>query len=153
MINQGESLAARVAKIQKMNRAELQQLWEELHGKKAPDLHWNILRQRLAYRVQALALGGLSEKAVKTHQEVKADLKRKPTRNSRIRYVPAGTRLSREFNNEVHEVIVLEEGFEYRGKVYKSLSGIARHITGVHWSGPVFFGLNKKDGENSHGKG
>ena len=153
MINQGVSLAARVAKIQKMNRAELQQLWKELHGKEAPDLHWNILRQRLAFRVQELVLGGLSDKAVKTFEQTKEALKRQPKKNPKIRYVPPGTRLSREFNNEVHHVIVQEEGFEYRGKIFKSLSGVARQITGVHWSGPVFFGLNKKDKEVGDGKG
>ena len=92
MINHGESLAARVVKIQKMNRAELQQLWKELHGKEAPDLHWNILRQRLAFRVQELVLGGFSEMEIKTHQHVKEALKRKPSRNPKIRDVPPGTR-------------------------------------------------------------
>jgi hypothetical protein len=62
-------------------------------------------------------------------------------------HLAAGTRLMREYQGEEHHVTVLNSGFEYRGKRYKSLSGIARAITGTQWSGPLFFGLKRKGGQ------
>nr|NIM18730.1 DUF2924 domain-containing protein [Candidatus Latescibacterota bacterium]NIM64471.1 DUF2924 domain-containing protein [Candidatus Latescibacterota bacterium]NIO00624.1 DUF2924 domain-containing protein [Candidatus Latescibacterota bacterium]NIO27025.1 DUF2924 domain-containing protein [Candidatus Latescibacterota bacterium]NIO54550.1 DUF2924 domain-containing protein [Candidatus Latescibacterota bacterium] len=59
-----------------------------------------------------------------------------------------GTILTREYRGEVHQVIVLEKGFEYDGKVYRSLSGIARAITGTQWNGYLFFGLKKRGNGN-----
>jgi hypothetical protein len=55
--------------------------------------------------------------------------------------IKAGTRLLREWQGVVHEVIVLEDGFRYRGRTWRSLSAVAREITGTRWSGPLFFGL------------
>jgi Protein of unknown function (DUF2924) len=54
-----------------------------------------------------------------------------------------GTKLLRQFQGEMHEVLVGDKGFEYRGKWYESLSEIARQITGTRWSGPLFFGLKQ----------
>ncbi|WP_257254742.1 DUF2924 domain-containing protein, partial [Endozoicomonas sp. SESOKO3] len=63
-------------------------------------------------------------------------------------------RIVKEYEGETHEVIVTREGFEYRGQIYRSLSGIAKLITGSHWSGPVFFGLKGSSHERgkSHGQ-
>jgi hypothetical protein len=69
-------------------------------------------------------------------------------RSHGTRPVP-GTVLTREYRGEVHQVTVLEEGFEYRGKVFRSLSGIAKEITGTHWSGNLFFGLRKRGKGNA----
>lgn len=59
-------------------------------------------------------------------------------------YIPAGTKLIREWNGRTIEVLVTDQGFEHAGRHYRSLSQIARHITGAHWSGPRFFGLVKR---------
>lgn len=78
----------------------------------------------------------------------KSDLKRLMAFDSSGKTEPSsgavkpGTWLSRTWHGEVHQVIVLESGFEYRGERFSSLSEIAKRITGSHWSGPRFFGLN-----------
>jgi hypothetical protein len=62
-----------------------------------------------------------------------------------------GTILTREYRGEVHQVTVLDRGFEYRGTVHRSLSGIARAITGTQWNGNLFFGLRKRSNGNGRG--
>ncbi len=109
----------------------------------------------LAYRIQELAYGGLSD-------ETKAELERIAEEDERQRqgaraqkpkpkstHPLPGTRLVREWKGQRHEVTATEGGFEYDGRRYKSLSAIAKAITGAHWSGPQFFGLRTpgKDGE------
>ncbi len=70
------------------------------------------------------------------------------TRNRVARLKP-GAKLVREWRGATHTVIVIEDGFEWNGRHGRSLSAIAREITGVHWSGPRFFGLNRKAGQPS----
>ena len=141
-MTQSRSLAARVAALKSMDKAALQNYWVEVFGVKAPHLHIRILRQRLIWRIQELELGGLSDKAKMQLEQLKQQAgKHGRIKNSRIVRPPAGTRIQREYDGECHEVLVLKEGFEYRGQVYRSLSKIARLITGSHWSGPLFFNL------------
>ena len=64
-----------------------------------------------------------------------------------------GTRLSREYDGEPHEVLVVREGFEYRGEIYTSLTKVAKVITGTAWSGPAFFGLKKAIQNKNKGEG
>ena len=63
----------------------------------------------------------------------------------RDREIRPGTQLVREWGGRAHNVVVTKDGFEYAGKAYASLSKIAQAITGAHWSGPRFFGLNRRD--------
>ena len=70
------------------------------------------------------------------------------TRNRVARLKP-GAKLVREWRGEAHTVIVIEDGFEWKGRHWRSLSVIAREITGVRWSGPRFFGLNGKAGQQT----
>ena len=99
----------------------------------------------LAYRIQEKEFGGLSHAARKRLREIAASFapgkKNSPPRESSIE---SGTRLIRSWHGEVHEVSVTDAGFEYRGKQYRTLSKIAREITGTQWSGPLFFGIRKK---------
>ena len=144
-----EILADKVASIKTMKRPDLESLWQELYFKAAPKMHPNLLRMRLIWRVQEIIHGGLSQAA---NQELKK--LRKRLRNGRItthtkNQLPIGTRLQREFNGELHEVLVIRGGFEYQGEVYKSLSKVAYRITGTRWSGPTFFGLRKKNSGRS----
>ena len=154
-LSEQSSLAARVAAIQKMSTKALMELWPKLYGTDAPKLNKRLLRQRLAFRVQELELGSLSEKHKSRLQRLqKPSAKDKPVPKARINKPPTGTRITKEYEGETHEVIVTKEGFEYRGHVYRSLSGIAKLITGSHWSGPVFFGLkgNSHERGKSHGQ-
>ena len=137
-------LSQRLHTLAEMNKKQLEAYWREIHSHSAPTLPVRILRQHLAWRIQELALGGFTEETrvklieLQSQQDPKGKIKDK-----KIVMPPAGTRLQRDHNGERHEVLVLSDGFEYRGKVHKSLSKVARIITGSHWSGPLFFGLRR----------
>lgn len=142
------SLVAKVAAIQKMSTEELMALWPKLFGTDAPKLNKRLLQQRLAFRVQELELGGLSGRHKEQLQRMrKGATKGKPAPKARIHRPPVGTRLTKEYDGDTHEVTVTRDGFEYCGQIYRSLSAIARVISGSHWSGPVFFGLKDDKGE------
>lgn len=150
-LSEESSLVAKVAAIQKMSTQALMALWPKLYGTEAPKLNKRLLQQRLTFRVQELELGSLSAKHKERLQRLqKTTGEDKPIPKARINKPPAGTRIIKEYDGETHEVVVTKDGFEYRGQVYRSLSGIARLMTGSHWSGPVFFGLK---GGKSHGQG
>jgi hypothetical protein len=102
----------------------------------------------LAYRVQELAYGGLSPQTAERLDALADELEGKgPKRRSSLQNRPiAGTRLVREWRGIEHGVTVRQEDFEYQGRPYKSLSAIARQITGTRWNGLVFFGLKKQRG-------
>jgi hypothetical protein len=99
----------------------------------------------LAYKLQEQAYGGLKPEVKRRLRELAAGFNRNPRKaggkfTDSIRIKP-GTRLIRQWENKTHQVTVGEAGFEYNGECYKSLSVIARLITGTRWSGPLFFGL------------
>ena len=132
------NIAAKVAAIKAMTAKERKAEWVRRFGMPAPPAYSSgLLARALAWKVQASAYGGLS----------KAELRRITSFGSTGRMDPAaggilpGTWLSRTWREEVHQVIVLDTSFEYRGQRYASLSEIAKAITGAHWSGPRFFGL------------
>ena len=94
----------------------------------------------LLYRVQEQEQGGLSQFARRRLKELAEEGEGR--RRSGASY-NTGTRLVRSWKGELHEVTVVEHGFEYRGQRFRNLSAIARTITGTRWSGPVFFGLRE----------
>ena len=133
--------------LQTMNLRELQALWQDLHGQPAPAYKATFLRKRLAYRLQVLTHGGLSKK---TQQHLKQLAKKDPLAQLRPMVKPPtvtkllpGCRLLRTWKEATHEVTVTDNGFSYNGQLFRSLSAIARHITGTRWNGKVFFGLKK----------
>jgi hypothetical protein len=105
-----------------------------------------LLVRTIAYRLQELTYGGLSKatqrKLVTLTKELETNGSIVSDPGPRIR---PGARLVREWRGRTHTVAVTEEGFEYAGKSYSSLSKIAQAITGAHWSGPRFFGLNRSE--------
>ena len=133
------TLKDRVAEIEAMSARERKAEWHRRTGTVAPPAFGSgLLARAIAHQVQESALGGLS----------KADQKRLMASGSSGKVeaatgaVKPGTWLSRTWHGDVHQVIVLESGFEYRGERFSSLSEIAKRITGSHWSGPRFFGLH-----------
>ena len=132
----------------------LKERWRSLYGTEPPAYKREHMVRRLAYRIQELAYGGLAEgtKAELERIAEEDERRRQGTRAERRKpkdtHPLAGTRLIREWNGQRHEVTATEGGFEYTGRRYKSLSAIAKAITGAHWSGPQFFGLRtpRKDG-------
>lgn len=130
-----------------MKPPELRKLWPQYFSVEPFSIKQSILAQCLAYRIQEEAFGGLSRWArsqLDAAAEAIAAGKRVPTAPAKLRIRP-GTRILRSWHGELHEVTVTDNGFQYRDKEYASLSEIARTITGVAWSGPLFFGLKKSD--------
>lgn len=108
--------------------------------REAPAMHSNLLKMRLIWRVQEIMKGGLSQRASDELTRLRRGRIAEKTPQESL---PLGTRLSREYVGEPHEVLVVRDGFEYRGDIYTSLTKVAKVITGTAWSGPAFFGLKK----------
>jgi hypothetical protein len=123
---------------------QLAQRWKALYSTEPePPLRNRIhLIKRLAYRIQELAYGGLPEETKAKLREVAQSQEQEPKRKGG--HIP-GTRFVREWNGERHEVTITRDGYEYRGRPFKSLSAIARTITGTRWNGPLFFGIRKQE--------
>ena len=143
-----ESVLARLAALKTMPIGDLKQQWRDLFETQAPPYSRRYLESRLAYRVQELAYGGLKPETVKYLEDLGEELygkKGKATRRRDDANRPiAGTRLIREWQGVEHTVTVRDHDFDYQGRPYKSLSAVARAITGTRWNGPLFFGLRNQ---------
>ncbi len=142
-----------LTQIEELNRMSLDQLrkrWRDLMGTEPGRLGRAYLIRRLAYRIQELAFGGLSANVRKQlttiatqAQAAEAQAKTRKRRRRRAGHqLQAGTRLLREWHGQEYEVIVQEDGFLFEGKVYGSLSAIAKQITGAVWNGRRWFGVS-----------
>jgi hypothetical protein len=125
---------AQLAALEQMSPKDLRAEWERLYKAAAPAISADLLRLGLAYRLQERAYGGLSAK-------VRRELER-PGGSKRSVQLKAGTRLLRSWNGRTVSVLVTDTGFEFEDREHRSLSSIAREVTGAAWSGPRFFGLN-----------
>lgn len=153
-----------LAGLKRMTVDQLRSKWVEVFREECRSRHKEYLVKRIIWRMQANAEGDLSERAMKRAMELAndADLrvtaprekKSKPDVQSRTKSVTTasrsrsgllpGTVLKRDYKGETHRVTVLDDGFEYLGERYKSLSAVAKAITGQHWSGNLFFGIRKE---------
>ena len=139
----------RLAALQTATTAELKQQWRALFGKEPPPVNRPYLVSRLAYRIQELAYGGLKPE---TRARLEALGEQLDGGNVVLRRIRAdsrplpGTRLLREWRGVEHVVTVRPDDFEYEGRPYRSLSAIARHITGTRWNGWQFFGIRNPRG-------
>ena len=97
------------------------------------------LRSKIAYRLQELHIGGLNQSIKKTLENLANNKKAKRYSN-----LMAGTKIQRKWNDVIYEVEILEDGFEFNGQKFKSLSAIANKITGTRWNGPKFFKLREE---------
>lgn len=133
-----------VAALKAAPAGVLKTRWRELFGSEPPPYNRRFLESRLVYRLQELAYGGLSADMQRRLKAAAGDL---PSKGSKAGKRSAGdrpisgTRLIREWKGVEHQVTVREADFEYQGRPYKSLSAVARTITGTRWNGLVFFGL------------
>jgi hypothetical protein len=144
-----ESIPARLAALKTTALPELKAQWRELFEAEPPGYNRRFLESRLAYRIQELAYGGLKAETVKRLEALGEQFADRNITRRRIRHdaMPiAGTRLVREWQGIEHTVTVLTEGYEWQGRPYRSLSAIARAITGTRWNGLVFFGLKSQRG-------
>jgi hypothetical protein len=142
--------------LRDLSRQQLLELWQEVYGRTAPEgLRREQLVPLLAYRIQENAHGGLKPSTLSELRRIARNLE-KPRGSTESRSRPkikSGTRLIRQWRGEAHEVGTTESGFEYRGTTYRSLSEIARKITGTRWSGPAFFKLNGAKAGREQGDG
>ena len=123
---------------------DLKQEWARRFGAPAPNLSPDLLRLGIGYKLQEQRLGGLSRGTRSLLRQVAARAGESGGLNPLPRKLTLGTRLVRDWRGVGHTVIVLEDGFEYDGRHWKSLTAIAKAITGAHWNGPLFFGLIRR---------
>ena len=163
------SVVTQIAALQRMSVGELRSKWRELYGgEETRSFNRVYLWRRLAWRVQELVYGGLSERARTRIVELNKDddLRFLPPRGwnplekaaqaptSRHRADPVrdsrlpspGSVITRQYHGREIRIAVLEKGFEYQGRPYRSLSAIARDVTGQRWNGLLFFGLTRRNG-------
>jgi hypothetical protein len=148
-----EKLAQDLKDLRTRGDDELKERWCNLYGTKPPGkIHRSLLIPAIAYRMQENVLGSLKPSARRHLVRVA----RNATVGQQAPPYPSlspkpGTVLVRDWGGVTHQVKVLENAFLFRGKRYKSLSEVARVITGSRWSGPLFFGLKSAIKEQSHG--
>ena len=141
-----DPIPARLAALRTAPTPDLKQQWRDLFDSEPPPFNRRYLESRLAYRIQELAYGGLKPETVKRLEALGEQVDGGDRKKSRIRadLTPiVGTRLIREWQGVEHLVTVTADGFDWQGRPYKSLSAIARAITGTRWNGWVFFGLRR----------
>jgi len=146
-------LSQKTAALKALTTQQLRAEWQQLYRSNSPRLSRDLLIRTLAYRLQELAYGGLRKATLRKLAMLTKDFETKgrivSDPNPRIR---PGSRLMREWRGRTHTIVVTEDGFEYAGKSYSSLSIIAQTITGAHWSGPRFFGLNRSEAAGAQSK-
>jgi len=143
--SRAEDVTAAVRGIADLSREALVDAWVEAYGRPPPKgISRRLLQYAAAYDVQGRAFGGLSSATRRKLDQAlqpSSDATPAPARAERAAPLPTGSRLVREWNGRVHTVDVVDSSFHYNGRSYRSLSEIARFITGTRWSGPRFFGL------------
>jgi len=150
------SVLRQLAHLQNMTLKQLREKWIDLYGNNPPEYKKQFLIKRLAYRIQELFYGGLSEQTKSNLKKVAksdpiATISRKiPQARKSQESILSGTSFVRIWKDQRYEVVAVENGFEYKGVIYKSLSAVARKITGTQWNGKVFFGLKNKKKEVSN---
>jgi len=160
-------LAKEIDALRRMTVIELRRRHGDLVGEETRAGNRQYLLRRIAWRLQALAEGDLTERARRRAQELArdADLRRRPPRELSMPPAPAdlktvtgrialsrderlpmpGQTLDRQYKGHMYEVKVLTNGFEYDGRAYRSLSAVAYAITGSHWNGYHFFNIQKPE--------
>ncbi len=157
-------IGKQLAELKQMAVRELREKYAEVFGEPTRAGNKDFLFKRIAWRIQSLAEGDLSERARRRAEELARDCDLRTTaprtnpptdRRSGAKNVtpaatiaderipPPGTVLTRVYRGQAYDVIVREDGFEYDGEVYRSLSAVAKMITGSHWNGLLFFKIAK----------
>jgi hypothetical protein len=138
-----DQLAAEIEALRTLSPQELNQRWRALFGSERPRrLSGELLIGALAYRLQEHALGGLKPATCRLLRQIAGNAAERRRTAALVKTrLKAGAVLIREWHGTAHRVTVLDDGFQYRNQRFRSLSEIARRITGSRWSGPLFFGL------------
>nr|CRH06177.1 conserved protein of unknown function [Candidatus Magnetococcus massalia] len=148
-MTENESVLRQVTALPDMTMSDLKAMWRDLFNQEPQHHGKHYLVRKLAYRIQELAFGGINKSTKKRLDELSGD--KKPSNKVSLQPkrkengLSPGTKLVREWKGNEYVVTVLENGFELLGQKYRSLSGVAKAITGTHWSGNAFFGLKKSE--------
>ena len=149
-----EAVSRKLASLRLLPIKRLKKQWRLLYGSEPPHrVSRELLTRAVAYRIQEQALGGLKPSTRRLLERFAGDARSgRPLTLSPCAPASAGTVLMRDWQGTTHEVKVLDRGVLYKRKRYRSLSEVARLITGSRWSGPLFFGLRgKRQQETSRG--
>ncbi len=138
------SVIKQIDQLNQMSTRDLYKKWKDLFGTDPGQLGRAYMIRRLAYRIQELVHGGLSRAARKQFKELVQGSERAASK-SQPTNLQVGIRLLREWHGQNYEVVVQRDGFLFKGKTYRSLSAVARAITGRHCGGRRFFGLNPSE--------
>lgn len=148
-----DSVLKQVANLKNLTYKELKSLYVTLHGSEPPAYNKEFIIKRVAYRLQEIAYGGLAERVQKRLDDVLVERGYdenamptgiKPGRRKLPKNHPAmGCVFIREWKGHRYQVTAVADGFEFEGKKYRSLTAIAKAITGTQWNGRRFFGLDK----------
>lgn len=144
-------MQAQLDDLESLDMKELRARWRELFDIPPPPYSKALMVGRIGYRIQELVRGGLAEWAKEELAacvpegsiDTDAGTVQRMRRRKHREGLAVGTRLVREFDGERHEVVVTRQGFEWQGRAFRSLSAVAREITGTNWNGPKFFGLRR----------
>lgn len=131
-----DALAAEIANLERLDLAGLRSAWRARFGPPPKLRSATFLRLCLAWRLQAFHYGGLGP-------ALRRQLRNRDAANGEHQNLSVGTRLHREWQGKVMEVVVADDGFHWDGKVFRSLSAVATAIAGSRWNGPRFFGLRQ----------
>ncbi len=136
------AIKGEINRLRSLALEELRGEWRGLYASEPPQISRDLLILGLGYRLQEIDQGGLSKATRRKLKTIAKNLRK----TGHVGSTPSlglkpGARLVREWRGRAHTVAVTEDGFEYAGTSYSSLTKIAKKITGAHWSGPRFFGL------------
>jgi len=140
-------IASQFAKLAAMSPAQLRAEWRRWHkGQLMPaGLGRDLATRAIAWRMQEKVHGGHTPATMRQLQRLANELQETgDIKIGKDLSLKPGTRLTREWHGRIYHVLVLEEGYQFQDRHYRSLTPIARAITGAHWSGPRFFGLKEK---------
>ena len=144
MNREDDALEDEIARLRGLDLAGLQARWRSVFGRRAPaHLPKHLLVRIICYRLQAEVHGDLDPASIRYLERLAKARSDKSAPLPKASSVRPGTLLVREWDGVVHRVIVVDEGFAWNGASYKSLSQVARAITGTRWNGPRFFGLRE----------
>lgn len=146
-----DPMTDRLVTLPTLDKVAIHKLWEELFHAPAPSgLRKDLMLRILSYRLQEQAYGALGQRNLARLRELTRRIE--TDKDSMVHAAPtikSGTRLVRQWQSQTHIVDVEEQGYQYKGTRYESLSEIARLITGTRWSGPLFFGLKPNQSTES----
>ena len=146
-----ETVLSRLAGLKKASTPELREQWTRYFDSEPPGYNRRFLESRIAYRIQELAYGGPDRETRRMLDLLADEVEGHSKRKHQIidpRNPVTGTRLIREWEGVEHTVTVLKDGFDWQGQRFKSLSAVAREISGTRWNGYRFFGLRERKRED-----